>query len=285
MKLLFVIFLLCARTVSAADFIDEKPVIAASINPIYQIILAITKDKSNNVLIINPALSEHDYQLKKSDVKAMQKADLIFYVSDDLEKNFSRLIAAVEKKSQAFELIKANNIKLLKRRSDATKVDPHIWLDPENAVNIAEFITQKISAIDQKNSAEYQKNFVNFKKEIRATEKIIKAQLSKVKGRDYVIYHDGYQYFENYFSLKPLQIMTHDHDSELTVSTLKEFDILAKQGRIKCILGDKQDEKNTSLKLSKNYQIKFATLDLIGQENSYEELLLMISRGVAGCLY
>ena len=280
----FLIFFLSTKAVFAADAASKRLTIVASINPIYQIILEITENKSNNVLIMNSSSSEHDYQLKKNDVEAVQKADLIFYVSADLEKKFPRLIASQNKQAQSFELVKINNIKLLQLRSDAAKIDPHIWLDPENALKIAEFVTQKISTIDKKNSQQYQKNLARFEKKISATEESIKVQLSKINDRGYVIYHDGYQYFEKYFSLTPLQIMTSGHSRELTVSRLKEFDDLVKHARVKCIFGDKQDEKNTALKLAQNYQIKFSTLDLIGQKDSYFDLLLKISNTMAGCL-
>ena len=102
------LLLLISSQALAKNTETKKPLIVASINPIYQIILAITADKSNNVLIISPSVSEHDYSFKKSDLKAVTEADLIFYVSDDLEKNFAPLRKSQDKKLRAFELTKIN---------------------------------------------------------------------------------------------------------------------------------------------------------------------------------
>lgn len=272
----FLLFLLTSGVASA----QNPPKIVVSINPIYQILLAITEDKNNSILTIDPKISEHDYQLKKSDAKAVFEADLIFYVDNDLEKNFAKLVR--DKKS--YQISKISNIKLLQRRGNDKKLDPHLWLNPENAVKIAEFMTQKICEIDATNSKKYQQNLEKFKKEIAKTEKTIRQKFQKIATQNFVFYHDGYQYFENYFDLKPLKVITDGHDRDLTIASTRTFDKLAKSHQIKCLFGDLYDEKNSAQKLAANYQIKFATLDLMGGEGGYSELLLGIADEMSKCL-
>jgi len=280
---IFLLLLISANTAFAQNIAPKKPIIVSSINPIYQIILAITGDKSNNVLIISPKVSNHDYNFKKSDLKAVLEADLIFYVSDDLEKNFAPLIKSQNKKLHTFELVKIDNLKLLHRRNEVKKVDPHIWLNPKNAIKIAEFATKRISEIDVKNAEFYYKNLEKFKKEVALAQKDIRFELSKIKDSDYVFYHDGYQYFENYFKLTSLKIISANYDHDLGIKDLKEIDALVKQGTLKCILGEKWDEKNTAQKLTRNYKLKFVKLDLTEEKNRYPELLKLIAAGVTKC--
>jgi zinc transport system substrate-binding protein len=277
---IFLLLLISSGSAFANEKSQKKPLIVASINPIYQIVLAITEDKNNSILIINPNISEHDYQLKKSDAEFVAKADLIFYIDDDLEKNFAKLV----KDKNSYKMSQINGIKLLQRRSDPKKIDLHLWLNPENGVKIAEFITQKICEIDAENSKKYQKNLEKFKKEILKTKKNIQKNLQSIQNSSFVFYHDGYQYFEDYFALKPLKIISNNHDFELTIKDVREIDALAKTGQIKCIFGDVYDENNSAKKLANNYGVKFAMLDLIGKENIFYPVLLdRISIRVAGC--
>jgi len=277
---IFLLLLISSGSAFANEKSQKKPLIVASINPIYQIVLAITEDKNNSILIINPNISEHDYQLKKSDAEFASQADLIFYIDDDLEKNFAKLV----KGKNVYKMSQINGIKLLQRRNDSKKIDLHLWLNPENGVKIAEFITQKICEIDAGNSRKYQKNLEKFKKEILKTEKNIRKNLQPIQNSGFVFYHDGYQYFEDYFALKPLKIISGNHDFELTIKDVRELDALAKTGQIKCIFGDVYDEKNSAKKLAQNYGVKFTKLDLIGEEDvSYSGLLLNISTSMA-CL-
>jgi zinc transport system substrate-binding protein len=294
MKLFLNFFLLSwilANSGFAQEVNSKKPTIIASINPIYQILLAITEDKNNSILIINPSLSEHNYQLKKSDVKFFSKADLIFYIDGNLETGFSKLIKNFAAEKKSYKLSQVADIKLLQRRDNPKKLDLHIWLNPQNAIKIAEFMTQKICEIDQENSKKYQQNLEKFKNEIVETEKLIHSQLASIKDRGFVFYHDGYQYFEDYFSIKPLQIMAYDRNRDLSVKDMREFSGLVKSGKVKCIFGEPQDEKNSAMKLATNYKIKFAILDLLGlkenfgkKSSSYKALLLNISDDLVSCL-
>ncbi|MBP7710676.1 MAG: zinc ABC transporter substrate-binding protein [Rickettsiales bacterium] len=272
----FILFVLSAKAALAQD----NPIIVASINPIYQIVLAITGDKNNTILIINPSASDHDYQLKKSDAEKINKADLVFFVDENLEQNFAK----IAKTKNSYQLSQVPQIKLLQSRSENKKTDLHLWMNPQNGVKIAEFVTQKICEIDVAGCKKYQKNLEIFRSKIAKTEKKIRAEFSKIKNQNYVFYHDAYQYFEEYFALKPLQIISKNHESYLTVKNLRDFDSLVSSQKIKCLFGDVVDEKNSAQKLAQNYKIKFAKLDPIGGEGGYEKLLTNVSDVMIGCL-
>lgn len=282
---IFLVFFLISSKAFCDEKMAKKPIIAASINPIYQILLAITQDKENVILIINPGISEHNYQLKKSDVKFFSQADLIFYVDDELEKNFAKIISNSKAKQKSYELSQISEIKLLQQRNNPKKLDTHIWLNPQNAIKIAEFMAQKISEIDPENSKKYQQNLEKFKKEIVQSEKTIRLKLSQINNSGYIFYHDGYQYFENYFGLKPLKIMFYNNGREFGVKDAREFDALANSNRVKCIFSETQDEKKSAKKLAQNYKINFTTLDLIGEkEESYEAMLIKLADDMSSCL-
>jgi len=281
MKFLKIFFLFLA--LSSAALAQEKPLIIASINPLYQILLAITEDKNNSVLIINPNLSEHNYQLKKSDVEFFSKADLVFYVDDELEKNFPKLIKNFAAEKKSYKISAINGIKLLQRKNNLKKLDVHLWMNPQNATKIAEFMTQKICEIDKENCKKYQKNLAKFSKEVFAISAQGQAQLLKIKDANYVFYHDGYQYFEDYFQLPKSKNIKND-DQELSVKDLRELDSLVKSGKIKFLFGDIYDEKNSAQKLAENYKINFIKVDLIGKkEESYQTLLSKVIENVAKC--
>lgn len=259
----FLLFLLFANKAWSLD-------IVSSINSVHQIVLAISGEDH---LIIKPSVSEHDYQLKKSDISALIKADLIFYVDDSLEKNFPKLIKNFQLEKKSYKLSKIKGVKLLQSRSNSKKLDSHLWLDPENGIKIAEFVKEKLCENDQNNCAKYQKNFLTFEQEIRKVETAIHSDLKGFNVK-YAIYHDAYQYFENYFGIKAEKIIS----EQLKVSSLRGLE------SVKCIVGERLDEGNAARNLAQNHQIKFVILDVIGAENqNYQDLLLGISRGFSQC--
>ncbi len=277
------------------DVVDNKtdsPVIVASINPIYQIILSITKDRQNSHLIISHQLSEHNYQLKPSDIKNIKNADLVFYISDDLESFIPKMILmSGRKKPQFWQLIKIPGLKILPQKNDTNKNDIHIWLNPDNAIKIAEFITLKISEIDPSNAKKYQLNLEKFILEIKNTNNKIKTQIAAIKNHNFMVYHDGYRYFEDYFDIKEVKAITAYEDQELTIKDLKQINQLIKEKNVKCIFGEPGEEKNTGLNLANNTNIKFMILDLIGNQenyglnkNGYDYILSNIADNMHNCL-
>lgn len=278
------IILLLLFTSSAAPiqkaFAQNKPVVVVSINPIHQILLAITEDKNNSILIINPAISEHDYQLKKRDAEAVAKSDMVFYIDENLEKSFAKLV----KNKKAFQLSQINGIKLLPRRDNPQKTDYHLWMNPENAIKIAEFITAKLCEIDVTNYKKYQRNLLKFKNDVARDENVIRQKFEKIKTANYIFYHGGFQYFEDYFALKPIKTLSTEHDENLSTNDIRAIDILAKTHQVQCLFGDLYDEKNSARQLAQNYAIRFVTLDLVGAGKDYGHMLLGVANSMVGCL-
>jgi zinc transport system substrate-binding protein len=267
---IFCLFLLLGNEAWSLD-------VVASINPVKQIILAIKQDVAGEVhLIIRSSQSEHNFQFKNRDISAINDADLVFFIDDSLEKNFSKLIKNHSFEQKSFELSQANGIKLLQSRANHQKIDPHLWLDPQNSIAIAGFISEKFCEKDAQNCAKYQNNYKQFSRKINQLEKAIKSDLASL-GSDYVIYHDAYQYFENSFGLKAHKIISYDHHSNLKMGDIKGLD------SAKCLIGEKVDERNSAEKLAKNHHLKFIKVDVLGGEESFENLLKNIAASFAEC--
>lgn len=285
MRLLF-LFTIFFSVNSAASSFAKKPYIVTSINPIYQIAQAISMNHAQVKLIINPNQSQHHHSFRQSDIQVLHEADLIFYVSRDLEKKFPQFIKSNHKEKQSFELIKIDNLKVLQQQYNPQKRDVHIWLNPQNAVVIAQFIARHLAEIDPQNAKIYHHNLQKFKEDIAYISQKIHEQLAAIsKSNGYILYHDGYHYFENYFGLQSQAILQYDDEAEITFSAIKKVDDLVKKGAVKCMLGQTHDHKNTAIKIAKNYGLNYQNLDIVGQMNkSYLQLLEKLSEKMTECI-
>ena len=85
-------FRLAASTALAltlmASAAAATPRVVASIKPVHSITAAIMKGAGEPELLLDAAVSEHTAQLKPSQVEALQNADLIVVVGDNLEAFF-----------------------------------------------------------------------------------------------------------------------------------------------------------------------------------------------------
>lgn len=242
----------------------KSPIISASINPIYQILVEIY-GKENSRRIISPNIDQHDFQLKPSDMDNIINSEIVLFIDQNFEKNIAK-IAKESLQNKFFELSRIANLQILYNRNGSGFVDFHIWLSKDNSIKIAEFIKEKACLINENKCNFYQQNFLNFQIKANLYYRGNFLKIKDVKNRPYALYHDGYQYFENDFKTES-KIILADENGDIKISKLKEFDKLAKNNGVKCIFNEKNSHKNSAAKLAKEYKLEYEILDIIGDEN------------------
>ncbi|MGB0662634.1 MAG: zinc ABC transporter substrate-binding protein [Pontibacterium sp.] len=80
-------------------------------------------------------------------------------------------------------------------------VDPHIWLDPLAALEVAEKVAQKLTAAQPASAAEVNANLANFRQNIIALDSTIKAKLAPHKDAGFYVFHDAWGHFVNHYGL------------------------------------------------------------------------------------
>lgn len=267
-KIFLLIFLLAKNSV-AQEKTKEELVFVASIKPVYDILLAITKDKNNSILLFSQQFANHDYQLKKSDILALSKAKAIFYIDDSLENILAKMVKNYSLQKKSYQLSKIEDLKIINK--DRKKIDPHLWLDLENAVQIALFITDKLCEINQNDCAFYQKNYLEFAKKIGNFAAKNKDSLANLTKGKFVLFHDGYQYFTEYFSLNPEMIFMQNNHGEISIKSLRKFNKIYEEKQVSCVFGEALWENNSAQKLAQKYDLKFIALDSLGLQNPANE--------------
>ena len=79
--------------------------VVSSIKPIHSITAAIMDGVSQPTLIVDNTVSPHSFNLKPSHIEAINGADLIFYVSEDLETFLEKPLNSINKQTNVIEFI------------------------------------------------------------------------------------------------------------------------------------------------------------------------------------
>ena len=99
--------------------------VVTSIKPIHSIASNIMDGISEPLLLVEGTTSPHSYVLKPSHVEAINNADLIFFVSDDLETFLERPLSNIGIETRVVQLIK--NVSLLLLYTNPRKRDYTIY--------------------------------------------------------------------------------------------------------------------------------------------------------------
>ncbi|WP_319532549.1 zinc ABC transporter substrate-binding protein ZnuA [uncultured Cohaesibacter sp.] len=77
--------------------------------------------------------------------------------------------------------------------------DPHVWLDPINAIEMAHAITAELTELDPDNGSAYASNEKAFVEKLNSVIDEATTSLEGLSDKPYFVFHDAYQYFEHRF--------------------------------------------------------------------------------------
>ena len=272
------------------QILDHPPKIVSSINPIYQIAQFISGDKKNNSLLINPKIFEYSYYFSPSDINIIRNADILFYVSDDLESSVPIALSSLKTPPKIVQLIESKNIKLLslQLRFNEYKNDPHIWLDPDNGISIATNIAQSLSILYPSGAQTYQKNLEQFINDVGEMDKKNKINLLKSPLNSFIIGYNNTAYLENYYNIKSDGVMHYNYGQYLTTGDVYRIDNLIKTNKITCIFGSVRDTSGSTKQITANNNIKFISINVVGNklddnQNGYTKIITDLIGKISQC--
>lgn len=115
MKTIAAILLASAAMIASSNAM-AAPNVVVSIKPIHSLVAAIMQGVAEPTLIVDGGASPHTYSLKPSNAKAIESADVVFWVGDGLEKFLEKPLQSLAGKATVVELDDAKGIEKLKFR-------------------------------------------------------------------------------------------------------------------------------------------------------------------------
>jgi zinc transport system substrate-binding protein len=255
-------------------------------------------------LLIKPNENPHDYRLRPSRAKALEKADIVFWISSGLTPSLVKIIPNIANRAEAIELIKVEGNEIFYVRENVafaeddhghdehdehTAIDHHAWLSINNGINWLNKIASKLSILDPEHKNQYQKNAQIAKLELSQTGAKIKKMLTSRNNENFLVYHDAYQYFEKSFNVNATGAVQLGDATDPSPAELITLRNKVKELRIKCVFTNPQINPRLLGSVFSDLNIEIGTLDPIGIDlklghNHYHNLLLEMGKNIATCL-
>ena len=214
-----------------------EPKVVASIKPVHALVASVMEGVGTPELIVGGAASPHAYALKPSQARALENADLIFWIGHELESFLEKPVETIGSRARAVELIDSDGLIELPFREggpfeghdhgdhddhedhaekdndgheeehahghehNEEGFDAHLWLDPLNAKVFVKTIGGALSETDPANASTYAANVAKTNQKLDALIEEVNATLAPVHGKQFIVFHDAYQYFEKRFDM------------------------------------------------------------------------------------
>lgn len=207
--------LLGLSTAYAAPARAADVAVVASIRPLALIARAVGGDQVQVRQLVPNGTSSHDYQLRPSDRVSLSGADIVLWTGPAHEQFLRKALG-----SGPALLITAQSlpgIRLHPQRSLEGSallpgtVDPHLWLDADNAVVIAAALANVLARRDPVHAALYRRNTATFAARMTVFKSRNAGRFQALPSRAVVAYHDAYHYLEPALGLRFRgSLTTHD---------------------------------------------------------------------------
>ncbi len=269
----------CALFSSAAA--AAAPDVVASIAPVHGVVARVMAGVGTPRLLTLPGASPHSYALRPSDARALADADIVFWIGPELEQFLEKPLAALAGDARKIALLRAPGLTVLPQREagvhdDAAHghghghdhgdaaVDPHVWLDPDNAAAMADAIAAALTDIDAANAEAYAANAAAFRKDASALIERGRQALEPVRRRPVVVFHDAYQYFEARFGLSVLGAVAATPEAPAGPRRLHALQARAKAAAVGCVFIEPQFRRDRADVIAEATDAHVATLDPLG---------------------
>ncbi|SFF79767.1 zinc ABC transporter substrate-binding protein ZnuA [Neptunomonas qingdaonensis] len=279
LSLVFTVFL----PVAAASELK----VLTSIAPIQLIASEILADVTKPDVLLPAGASPHQYSLRPSDVRKVKQADLIFWVGPGLERFLektlrltdARVVQLLESDSEhahvhesqhqdASDNLLASSQQHKEQHEDHHHgdSDPHIWLDPLHALEIAEVIRDAAVNAAPEQQQILDKNYAEFAEALLQQDKRIMTELAPLSQRGFVVFHDAYSGFVEHYNLLQLDAVTVDPSRKAGAKHIIELREAVIQSKAVCVFSEPQFNAAVLKTITSGTSIRTAELDPLGQK-------------------
>ena len=169
------------------------------------------------------------------------------------------------------------------------EVDPHIWLDPENARVIVHALADRLAALDPEHAETYRQNAEATRQRIAEADAEVAEQIAPVADAPYVVFHDAYHYFEAHYGTNAVGSITLSPDRKPGAQRLAEIRGKITELDARCVFREPQFAPDLVETVVENTDARIGTLDPLGVDHAagpdaYPQTLRDLASDLSDCL-
>lgn len=276
------------------------PDVLVTIKPIHSLVAAVMTGVGTPQLLIEAAASQHTYVLKPSDARKIARAGIVFWVGPDLETFLTKPLGNLAANADIVALEHAPGVHRLAARpgglwtaplraAHGTDINPHVWLDPDNAAAMTRAIAAVLAKADPAHAARYRANAQSEAKRLAALDTQLAEELKPVRHRPYIVYHDAYPYFEAHYGLHAIGAVTVEPDRPVGPRRIVRLRDAIKAGRAVCIFREPQFRPALVETLARGTDVRIGVLDPLGADlapgpDLYPAMMRRLAAALSQCL-
>ena len=257
--------------------------VAASIRPLQLIAAAITEEVSQPQLVMDGSQDPHHPSLRPSQRRAMNQADIFIWIGPQLETGMEAIIGELD--ALVMTVINLDGLTVYPLNAS---VDPHVWLDSNNAGIIADALAANLIELDHENEARYLQNLARFRSGLKSLENELRKTVDPDSFPAFAVYHNGYQYFEKQLGLFHLTSFTDNEEIQPGIRRVMEIKSQLNARNVNCIVVDPAVNSGNLQNQLERDNLRFISVDVLAHDiplsgDGYFQFMQKLAANFASC--
>jgi zinc transport system substrate-binding protein len=249
---LFIVFVLAIPNADAAPL-----KVMVTIKPLHSLVAGVMEGAGTPSLLVDGHTSPHEFQLKPSQMQRMEQADIVFYMDKEFETFLQSALTSLPSTTQTVALSDTAGLHILPSRHGGVweepehhesedahashhhhhtgTLDPHLWLDPDNARLMVARIAVILAERDPAHQAIYAANAKTMQTRIAELDAKVKQELAGLEQTPFIVFHDAYQYLEAHYGLRAVGSMTLEPDESPSPARIQQLRTALQTAQVTCV--------------------------------------------------
>ena len=273
-RLLFFLILLLLMAGLSGCIREPAADIAATTLPVYEFTTRMCQGTDLTVtrLVTESVSCLHDYTLKTDQLKAIQSAKAVVISGAGLEEFLEDALQYanhVIDASQGIHVHENEGHDHEHAEGHHHDVDPHIWLSPLCAMDMAHNIARELIDLYPQYADMISANLAAVLSDLEALQRYAEESLKDLSCRELITFHDGFSYLAESFHLTILEAVEEESGSEASAQQLIRLCCLVREAELPAIFAERTGSMSAASTISRETGIPVYTLDMAMSGDSY----------------
>jgi zinc transport system substrate-binding protein len=286
----------------ALPAVADVPRVVTDIPPVQSLVAQVMGDLGTPDLLLEKGASEHTYQMKPSQAADLADAGLVVWIGPELTPWLTRALDGVPISVPRLGLFDMSGtvtqpyaIGMEEAHVDGADpahdgLDPHIWLDPNNAQVWLMAIAGELGRLDPDNAPTYSANAVAAVARMVSLDMDVRAILAPAKDKPIIVFHEAFGYFATHFGLTIAGSIAEGDASAPGAARLSEIRAMLANGKVICIFPETNHDPKLVAQMVDDTGARIgAPLDPVGSSLepgplAYNTLLRGMAQAIADCV-
>jgi zinc transport system substrate-binding protein len=249
--------------------------VVATIFPVADIVEEIGGDLVTVSTVVPAGADPHNFELTPTIARAIGEADMVVSVAAAFDGwavpdskhtgldrgELSRAVTRPEGSPAALTLEPALRDSLIPLGGGS---NPHFWLDPLVAREIAKLVASELGRLDAPNREVYEARTRVFAARIDSLDASVRARLERLPARDYAAVHPAWTYFARRYGLNERSVLERAPEQEPSAKWIARVLREMKRDKVKLVVAEEFSNMALATMVAKEAGARLVVLDPLG---------------------